>query len=263
MRRGVTQDDRRAATAKLWGLADYSGLAQRLEPAAAALVEVAAPGPDDRVLDVAAGTGNVAVLATARGARVTACDISPRMVQLGRQRTGPRVEWIEADVEDLPLPDAAVDIALSTFGLIFAQRPETALAQLRRVLVPGGQLAFTAWTADGYIARQSRIVRDFLPPDPTTPDAVSWGDPDNLERRLAVEFTDISIERRSVPWHFDSGAALIAFLAAHSPSHVAAKRAAGDRAEEMVAAIERHASPDGGPVRIDAEYLLARALARP
>jgi SAM-dependent methyltransferase len=257
----VTQDDRRAATAALWGLADYSGLAQRLDPAASALVDAAAPEPGDRVLDVAAGTGNVAVRAAARGAQVTACDLAPRMVQLGRERTGPGVEWIEADVEDLPLPDATVDVVLSTFGVIFAPRPEVALAQLRRVLVPGGRFGLTAWTVDGWIAERVRIVRDFVPPDPTAPDVLSWGDADVLERRLATGFTDVRIERCSLPWHFDSPQELTAFLAAHSSAHVAAKQAAGDRAEEMVAAIERHASPDGGPVRLDVEYLLAQAVA--
>lgn len=246
----------------MWSLADYSGLARLLEPAADALVDAVAPGAGDRVLDVAAGTGNVALRAAARGAHLTACDIAPRMVRLGRARTGPGVAWIEADVEDLPLPDAAVDIALSAFGVIFAPRPEVALAQLRRVLVPGGRLGLTAWTTDGCIAERARIVREFLPPDPAAPDALSWGNPDILERRLAGEFTDVRIQRHSLPWHFESGAELTAFLAVHSPSHVAAQQAAGDRAEEMVAAIERHASPDGGPVRLDADYLLARARAR-
>jgi SAM-dependent methyltransferase len=255
----VTQDDRRAATAARWGLADYSGLARLLDPAAAVLVDAAAPGPGDRVLDVAAGTGNVAVRAAARGAQVTACDIAPRMVQLGRERTGPGVTWIEADVEDLPLPDAIVDVALSAFGVVFAPRPEVALAQLRRVLVPDGQLGLTAWTVDGWIAERARIVRDFVPPDPTAPDALSWGDPDMLERRLATGFADVRIERRSLPWHFDSAQALTAFLTAHSAAHIAAMRAAGNRADAMVAAIERHASPDGGPVRIEAEYLVALA----
>ena len=253
-------EDRRAATAKLWGSADYSGLARRLEPAADALVEAAAPRTGERVLDVAAGTGNVAITAVAHGARVTAVDIAPRMVQLGRERTGPAVEWIEADVEDLPLPDGTVDVVLSAFGLIFAPRPEVALRQLTRVLVPGGRLAFTAWTSDGYIAQRARTIREFVPPDLSYPDTLSWGDPDILEQRLAPGFRDIHIERRSLPWHFDSPAQLSAFYTAHSAAYLAAKQAAGDRADEMVAAIERQASPDGGPVRLEVEYLLAQAL---
>ncbi|HEV7827953.1 MAG TPA: methyltransferase domain-containing protein [Pseudonocardiaceae bacterium] len=252
--------ERRAATAKLWGSADYSGLARRLESAADALVDAAAPRAGERVLDLAAGTGNVAIRAAARGARVTAADIAPRMVQLGRERTGPAVEWIEADVEDLPLPDDTVDVALSAFGLIFAPRPEVALTQLTRVLVPSGRLAFTAWASDGYIAARARTIREFVPPDPTYPDTLSWGDPDILEQRLAWGFSDIRIERRSLPWHFDSPAQMSAFYTAHSAAYLAAKQAAGDRADQMVAAIERQASPDGGPVQLEAEYLLAQAL---
>src|SRR5919199_5806028 len=157
---------RRKAAAQLWGSADYSGLAQRLEPAADALVDAAVPQPGEHVLDAAAGTGNVAIRAAARGAQVIAADIAPRMVQLGRERTGPTVEWIEADVEDLPLSDDSVDVVLSAFGVIFAPRPEVALAQLRRVLKPGGRLAVTAWTADGYIAQRAAIIKQFVPPDP-------------------------------------------------------------------------------------------------
>jgi hypothetical protein len=113
------------------------------------------------------------------------------------------VTWIEADVQDLPLPDATVDVALSAFGLIFAPRPEVALAQLR------------CWYP-----------------------AAGW--PHRVDRRW--------LYRRART-----------FLRAHSPSYVVAAQAAGDRAGEMFAAIERHAAPDGGPVRQEAEYLLALA----
>ncbi|MGH3669811.1 MAG: methyltransferase domain-containing protein [Pseudonocardiaceae bacterium] len=255
----MTDNARRAATAKLWGSADYSGLARLLEPAADALVEIAAPNQGEHVLDVAAGTGNVAIRAAARGARVTAADIAPRMVQLGRERTGPAVEWIEGDVEELPLPGNTVDVALSAFGVIFAPRPDVALAQVRRVLKPGGRLALTAWTSDGYTAQRARIIREFVPPDPAAPDTLSWGDPGILEQRLAAGFTDIRIERRAVPWRFDSAQQMTAFYTAHSAAYVAATRAAGDRAEELAAAVEQHAAPDGGPVRVEAEYLLALA----
>ena len=246
--------------AALWSSADYSGLAQRLGPAADALVEATEPQAGEHVLDVAAGTGNVAIRAAARGAQVTACDIAPRMVQLGRERTGPRVDWIEADIDDLPLPENTIDVALSTFGLIFAPRPEVALAQLRRVLKPGGRLAFTAWTSDGYIAQRTRIIREFVPPDPTYPDTLSWGDPAILRRRLATGFTNIRIKRRALTWHFDSAQEMTAFYTAHSAAYLAARKAAGERAGEMAAALERHAAPEGGPVRIQAEYLLAQAV---
>jgi len=257
----MTDGGRRAATAKLWGLADYSGLAKRLEPAADALVEAAAPQPHERVLDVAAGTGNVAIRAAARSAHVTAADIAPQMVQWGRERTGPAVTWIEADLEDLPLPDDTIDVALSAFGLIFAPRPDVALAQLSRVLKNTGRLAFTAWTSDGYIAQRAAVIRTFVPPDPTYPDTLSWGEPDILEQRLASGFTGVKIERRALLWHFDSAQQMSAFYAAHSAAYVDARNKAGDRADDLVTALERQAAPDGGPVRLEAEYLLVQAKA--
>lgn len=255
----MSRKQQRAARAALWGMADYSGLAQRLEPAAHALVAAVDPGPGERVLDVAAGTGNVAVCAAARGAWVVACDLAPSMVRAGRQRSGPAVAWVQADIEELPLRAGCFQAALSAFGVIFAPRPEVVLAQLRRVLAPGGRVGLTAWTTDGCIAARARIVRRYVPPDPAEPDALSWGDPHILHRRLSAMFTDVRIERRALPWHFDSGAALTAFLTTHSAAHLAAVQAAGDRAEEMVAAVQQYFSPDGGPVRLDAEYLLALA----
>ncbi len=231
-------------------------------PASQALLERVEPVAGRRVLDVAAGTGNAAWLAAERGARVTACDLSPRMVQLGRERTGPRVEWLEANAEELPLPDSGFDVALSAFGVIFVPRPEVALAQLRRVLVPGGVLALTAWTSDGVMARMNDALRPFLPPSPTEgPDPLAWGREAQVRSWLAEGFTRVEVQQRALPWHFDSPARMTAFLEKHSPVHVALGHMVGERAREMFAALERMASPDGGPVRLEAEYLLVSAVA--
>lgn len=250
------------STSDLWALADYRGVAERLAPAARALVDATAPLSGRRVLDLAAGTGNVAVLAVEAGAEVTAVDSSPRMVQLGRERTGADVRWLEGDLEQVPLPDGSVDVVLTAFGLIFAARPEDAVAQVRRVLAPGGTLALTAWTVDGFMGRMTRTIAGFLPPNPDAPDAIGWGEQDTARARLASAFDDITVRGGSVPWRFGSAAAMTAFLRTHSPPHVAAAHAAGDRADEMFDAIEALAAPGGGPVRLDAEYLLVRGLVR-
>ncbi len=255
-----TTDTRTEGARRMWGLGDYTELAARLMPASQALLERVEPVAGRRVLDVAAGTGNAAWLAAERGARVTACDLSPRMVQLGRERTGPRVEWLEANAEELPLPDGSFDVALSAFGVIFVPRPEVALAQLRRVLVPGGMLALAAWTDDGVMARMSGALRPFLPPS-EGPDSLSWGREAQVRTWLAEGFTRIEVQRRTLPWHFDSPARMTAFLKEHSPLHVALGHMAGERAGEMFTAIERVAAPDGGAVRLEAEYLLVSAVA--
>lgn len=245
----------------IWGLGDYSMLARRLVPAAQALVDTTQPLEMRKVLDLAAGTGNVAVLAAATGAEVTACDSSPRLVEVGRARTGAQVEWVQADAEDLPFPDGCFDVVLSSFGLIFAARPEPTVAHTRRVLATGGVLAFTAWTTDGAMARMNRTMAGYVPPRPGAVSPISWGDPDVLAQRLGQRFSTVKTQVLSLPWQFESGAAMTEFLLAHSPVHMAAARLAGDRASEMFAAMQAQLAPEGGPVDIEAEYLLITARA--
>jgi SAM-dependent methyltransferase len=244
----------------MWGDADYPALADRFAPAAHDLVDALAPGPHDQVLDVAAGTGSAAALARERGAAVLATDLSPRMVALGRGRTaGSGVVWLEADVEDLPLPPACADIALSSFGLIFAPRPAVALAQVRRALTPAGRFGLTAWTPDGFMGRMTRVMRRHSPAPPGLADPLDWGRPEKVRDRLAA-FTDVGVVTRTLPWHFDSPAAMTAFLLAHSPVHAAAAAGlGGDRAAEMFTEVEEMTGPAGRPVRLDAEFLVATA----
>lgn len=244
----------------MWGGADYPALAERFAPAAHDLVDALAPGPHDQVLDIAAGTGSAAVLARERGAAVLATDLSPRMVALGRDRTaGSGVVWAEADAEDLPLPPACVDVVLSSFGLIFAPHPEVVLAQARRVLTPSGRLGLTAWTPDGSMGRMTRVMRRYVPAPPGLAEPLDWGRPEVLHDRLAA-FTDVRVVTRTLPWQFDSPAAMTAFLLAHSPVHAAAAAGlGGDRAAEMFTELEEMTGPAGRPVRLDAEFLVATA----
>jgi len=248
---------------ELWGLADYGPLAERLAPAAAALVGAVAPVAGHRVLDLAAGTGTMALLAAKQGAHVTACDISPRMVELGREATteaGLVIDWREADAEALPLADSSFDLVLSSFGLIFVPRPAVALAELRRVLVAGGRVGFTAWTPDGFMGAMTELMRRWLPPQLAIADILDWGRaPVVRERLTAAGLTPVRTQRLTVPWRFDSPPAMTEFLLTHSPAHQASARALGAQASEMFEALERLANPDGGPVRIDAEYLLVIA----
>src|SRR3954470_5513043 len=123
-----------------WALGDYPEVAKRFMPAAEALVAACDIGVGDHVLDVAAGNGNVAVAAAGTGARVTATDFAPPLLELGRARTeaqGLDVRWEHADAEALPYPDGAFDATTSAFGLMFAPRPEVAVGEAFRVVRPG------------------------------------------------------------------------------------------------------------------------------
>lgn len=128
--------EQRAAQIACWSGGDYRSTAAVLQPAAEVVLDLVGPVAGLRVLDVAAGTGNVAAAATRRGASVTATDLSPRMVELGRARTadaGLAVEWMQADACDLPFDDASFDVVTSTFGLMFAT-PRPAAVEAARVL---------------------------------------------------------------------------------------------------------------------------------
>ncbi|MEJ8280984.1 class I SAM-dependent methyltransferase [Pseudonocardia spirodelae] len=245
---------------RLWAAADYPALAERLAPAAVAVVDAVGAGPGDQVLDVAAGTGTAATAAHARGAAVLATDLAPRMVELGRTATrGSGICWLEADAGALPLPPASFDVVLSSFGAIFAPRPDAVVAEVRRVLAPGGRFGFTAWTPHGFMGRMTLAMRAHTGTPEGTADPLDWGEPGIVRERLAG-FADVRIEHRTLPWHFDSPARMTRFFRDHSPAHAATAAGLGDRADAMFADVEALAGPSDAPVRLEAEYLVVIAI---
>src|SRR3954452_14970686 len=135
-------------SAEAWGLGDYARIAELILPVSRSLVDACAISAGQEVLDVAAGNGNLAVLAAEEGADVVASDLSPGQIELGPPRTeaeGVDVEWVEADAEDLPFDDDRFDCAASVFGMMFAPRPEAAAREMFRVVKPGGTVGIAAW----------------------------------------------------------------------------------------------------------------------
>jgi SAM-dependent methyltransferase len=154
------------------------------------------------VLDVACGTGVVAVTAARLGAKTHGLDLSPALIERARQNaaiTGLEVAFIEGDAEALPYPDALFDTVLSQFGHIFAPRPEAALGEMLRVLKPGGRIAFSAWPPELFTGRQFELIARYMPPLP--PDAkppappTLWGDPNVIRDRLGDRATNLIFER--------------------------------------------------------------------
>src|SRR4051812_20311140 len=147
-------------------------------PASQALVDACAISAGQEVLDVAAGNGNLALLAAREGAAVVASDLTPAMVELGKARTaeeGYEVEWLVADVEELPFEDGRFDCCASVFGAMFAPRPDVAAAEMFRVVRPGNTVGLAAWTPDGFQGRVFAIGSRYVPGAPGVPDATQWG----------------------------------------------------------------------------------------
>lgn len=162
------------------------------------LVEFAGVQSGQTVLDVACGTGVVAVTAARSGAKVRGLDLSP--VLLGRARenatlAGVEIEFLEGDVERLPYPDAAFDVVLSQFGHMFAPRPDIAISEMLRVLKPGGRIAFSTWPPELFTGKMFALVAQYLPPPPGISPPPLWGSPEFVRERLGSGVTDLQFER--------------------------------------------------------------------
>jgi len=187
------------------GWAHFAPLETLTTPSAAQLVRHAGIRAGNRVLDVACGTGVVAVTAARRGARVTALDLTPELLVRARENAqiaGVAVEYHEGDAENLPFSDSEFDIVVSQFGHIFAPRPEVAIAEMLRVLKPGGTLAFATWPPHLYVGRSIALTGRYLPPLPPGVESPTlWGDPNVIRQRLGNRVKDIVFDqaRMNVP----------------------------------------------------------------
>lgn len=179
-----------------WGLGNYERTAELLLPAADVLVHAAELRGGEHVLDVGSGTGNVALLAAAAGASVTAVDPAERLLGVAQQAAAARnldLTCLVGDAARLPVPDSSVDCVLSNFGIIFAPDPNEAVSEVARVVAPGGRVLLTAWLPGGAAGALSAaaqdLVREALGAGPAAP-GFPWHD----ATAVATLFADHAIE---------------------------------------------------------------------
>jgi ubiquinone/menaquinone biosynthesis C-methylase UbiE len=194
------------------GWAHFAPLAAQTTPVAARLVKHARVRAGQKALDVGCGTGVVAVTAARAGAQVTGLDLTPALLEKARENAriaGVSIDWREGDAESLPFGDGAFDIVLSQFGHIFAPRPEVAIAEMLRVLKPGGTIAFATWPPELLTGRLFAITARYAPPPPPgVPPPTLWGDPGVVTQRLGQAVRDVVFDRATMlvpalsPQHF-------------------------------------------------------------
>ncbi len=196
----------------MWATGDYPKLASELvAPLGPVLVEATRIGPGDRVLDVAAGTGNAAIPAARAGASVVASDLCPELLQSGAAiaaEQGVELEWREADAHALPFGDNEFDVVMSCIGVMFAPFHEQSAGELVRVCKPGGRIGLLSWTPEGHIGQLFATMKPYMPPPPpgAQPPPL-WGREDHVRALLGDRVTDVVSERRTLTVdHFADGA---------------------------------------------------------
>ena len=185
-----------------WEREGHESLLRQLEPVAEVLAGLASLGRGTRVLDVGAGDGNVALACARRGGEVAACDLAASMVERGRARCGPDVEWSVADAQELPYPDAAFDAVLSAFGAALAPRPEPTARELVRVVRPGGLVVMTAWIPRGLPGGLDKFAERLAPSSAGASSPSAWGIQAVARDRLAPLVDGLELRTRTVPLRF-------------------------------------------------------------
>jgi ubiquinone/menaquinone biosynthesis C-methylase UbiE len=186
----------------MWAAGDYASMVETwLLPLGVTLVDACGITPGTLVLDAAAGTGNAAIPAAQRGAKVTASDLTPELLEAGRNRRevhGLEIDWVEADAENLPFADQAFDVVMSTVGVMFAPHHQPVADELVRVCRPGGTVGLLSWTPEGIVGEMFRTMAPFAPPPPPgTQPPLLWGSEEHL-RELFGERLDWRTLHRDV-----------------------------------------------------------------
>ncbi|WP_241384546.1 class I SAM-dependent methyltransferase [Rhodococcus sp. CH91] len=253
----------------MWALGDYPAVAtQVIAELGPVLVAATGIGPEDRVLDVAAGSGNASIPAALTGATVVATDLTPELFDVGRrdaESAGASLEWREGDAEALPYPDASFDAVISCVGVMFAPHHGIAADELLRVARPAGRLGVLSWTPGGFVGQMFATMKPYAPPPPpgAQPPPL-WGDEAHVRRLLGDRVSDLAVHTAKLRVdRFETGADFRDFFkAAYGPTIAVYRNIADD--ENRVAALDRDLLElarrfDLGGGVMDWEYLLVTA----
>jgi ubiquinone/menaquinone biosynthesis C-methylase UbiE len=198
-------DTLKAKLRSTWISGDFGQIARFLETEASEFIDRLGLKPGSKVLDVACGTGNLALPAARLGTNVTGVDIAPNLVEQARAnaaREGLNAQFDEGDAEALPYEDASFDAVVTMYGAMFAPRPELVAAELKRVTRPGGMIAMGNWTPAGFIGQMFKVVGAHLPPPPSMPSPLLWGVEEKVRERFGDGVSTIKTTPRIVNFAF-------------------------------------------------------------
>lgn len=191
-------DGRKARLKSIWAAGDYDRFSRYMEGSAREFYERLDLAPGCQVLDVACGSGQLALMAAKDGMEVTGVDLAGNLVERAQARAkaeGLPVRFEEADAESLPFDDASFDVVVSLIGAMFAPQPQLVAKELLRVCVPGGTVAMANWTPQGFIGQMFKAVSKFIAPS-GMPSPVLWGDETTVRERLGHGLSPLSLTKR-------------------------------------------------------------------
>jgi SAM-dependent methyltransferase len=255
---------------QVWGLGDFNVIARSIVGVAEALCEGLDPRAGARVLDVACGSGNGALVAARRYCRVTGVDYVQSLIARARLRAaaeGSEIDFREGDAQALPFADQSFDAVMSIFGVMFAPDQPRAARELVRVCRPGGRIALASWTPEGAVGDFFRATARLVPPPPGLAPPLRWGTEAGLRELLGGAVRDLVLERRCVVEHFLSVEHAVELFSRYfgpTVAALAALDAEGQRTlrADTAALMDRHNKADDGTLMFEAEYLLAVATVR-
>jgi SAM-dependent methyltransferase len=253
----------------MWTAGDYPEVSRRIASVAELLTERVGAQPALELLDVATGSGNVAIAAARAGATVTGLDLTPKLLEVAGRRAsaaGLQIEFLEGDAEELPFEQDSFDRVTSCFGVIFAPRHEQAAGELARVARPGATIAFSAWTPEGMNGQMFKLIGSYVPaPPPELQPPVRWGEEDYVRSLMKPSGAELTFERRTVTMTHESPESWVEYTERVLGPTIMIKAALEPQGKweelkaRLIALYRENNEADDGSFRARAEYLLTVA----
>jgi SAM-dependent methyltransferase len=248
---------------EVWASGDFGMIAWNTAYVGEVLCEAADLRAGQRVLDVACGTGNVALSAGRRFCDAVGVDFVPALIERARERAAAErlpTTFEVGDAENLPFEDASFDVVLSVFGSMFAPDQEKAANELVRVCCPGGKIGLASWTPDGMWGRLFKLHGQYLPPPPGVGPPPSWGTEARVRELFADAVRDLRLQKRKAVFRATSAVAWFDFFKTWFGPMIAVLATLDESARErfrsdVLAELERVNRAEDGTLLAEAEYL--------
>ncbi len=246
-----------------WMAGNYDYFSRYMEQSAVEFLDRIEVPAGSHLLDVACGSGQLALVAARRGVRVTGVDIASNSIEAARGRAeheGLEARFDEGDAEELPYGDGRFDAVATLYGAMFAPRPEMVAAELARVTKPGGLIAMGNWNAEGFIGKMFKVISKFIAP-PGMPSPVLWGDEETVRARFGDKVSDLRTTRVTYTFDYPFPPAEVVelFRRYYGPTNRGfASLSEGDQeglSDELVKLWASHNTSASGRTRVPSEYL--------